>query len=83
MIDLSNKKNTFTKALSEMIQNLKTMTYDQKLEKMISLVNDENIIMSSEARKKYLINIKKQTTANKLDFYICDICLAGSTLKVL
>ena len=80
---LSTLKGTFTSRIETLVPKLRTMTFEQERAAMVEILSDPKLPMSTEARKKYDMEMGKQTSKPKMEKWICDKMLAGDNLMVI
>ena len=81
--NLSEMKETFTARMTTLVPELNKMTLEQERDAVSKILLDPKLPMSKEARKKYNMEMAKQTSKPKMEFWIVSKALAGDNLTVI
>ena len=78
-VELSGKKDTLAnRVATELIPRVNTMQCEEIKSTFISYLEDENLSISQESRRKYTMNIEKFHNTNHIRKYIYDLYLKTS-----
>lgn len=82
--DISKYDNTLAKWLNEdLFPRIKTMEFNEIKKEISDVLDDPEIVMADETRRKYRLQLAQQKSKNQLYMYVGNLTLASSGLGVL
>lgn len=77
--DISTHENTLVKKVNDkLITKLSSMDYNEAKEAFISCLNSPDVVISKEAKNKYLRELENKKSLIQLQRWIYNISLKGS-----